>query len=158
MNDNLGKQAEHKIREWLDRPEDGYSFDRFYDQLTGYYMTSRNICDFVVFKSPSAYYIESKSTWNDRFDFAMIQEHQLKGLIEKSKIAGCFGWIIILFATYKRAFRFNAIDIQALINEGTKSLNIKKIDNWNIDYKELQTVPNTRKKLLDYTGEIEDIV
>ena len=31
MNDNVGKQAEQKIREWLDKPEDGYSFDRVPD-------------------------------------------------------------------------------------------------------------------------------
>ena len=30
----LGKKAERKIRDWLDRPNDGYSFDRFYDQLS----------------------------------------------------------------------------------------------------------------------------
>ena len=158
MNDNLGKQAEQKIKEWLNRPEEGYSFDRFYDQLSGYYQTSRNICDFVVFKSPNAYYIESKSTWADRFDFSLIQEHQLEGLAEKSKIEGCYGWIIVLFASYKRAFRFNATDIKRLSDEGTKSLNIKKIDKWGIDYKEIQTIPNSRKKLLDYTGEIEDLV
>ena len=31
---DIGKEAESKIREWLNRPDAGYSFDRFYDQLT----------------------------------------------------------------------------------------------------------------------------
>lgn len=30
----LGKKAEAKIREWLDRPENGYCFYRLPDQLT----------------------------------------------------------------------------------------------------------------------------
>lgn len=30
----LGKQAEGKIRQWLNRPECGYSFDRIPDQMT----------------------------------------------------------------------------------------------------------------------------
>ena len=30
----LGKKAEAKIREWLDRPDDGYAFTRLYDQLS----------------------------------------------------------------------------------------------------------------------------
>ncbi len=30
----IGKKAEQKIREWLDRPEEGYCFDRIYDQMT----------------------------------------------------------------------------------------------------------------------------
>lgn len=158
MNDGLGKEAEAKIWKWLDRPEDGYSFDRFYDQLSGYYMTSRNICDFHCYKYPNTYYIESKATWADRFDFNMIQPHQLEGLIKKSQIAGCFGWVIVLFASHKRAFRFNAADIQKLMDEGTKSLNITKIDKWRINYKELSTIPNNRKKHLDYTGEVEDLI
>ena len=33
-DDGLGKKAEQKIKEWLDRPEDGYSFDRIPDQMT----------------------------------------------------------------------------------------------------------------------------
>lgn len=35
MSDSdIGKDAEAKIRTWLDRPDAGYSFDRFYDQMT----------------------------------------------------------------------------------------------------------------------------
>ena len=158
MNDNLGKEAEQKIWDWLDRPNDGYSFDRFYDQMTGYYLTSRNICDFVCYKSPNIYYIESKATWHERFDFDMIQDHQRTGLLDKSKINGVYGWVIVLFATYKRAFRFNIQDIQDCIDNGIKSVNIKKIDKWTIPYKELETISNSRKKLLDYTGEIENLI
>lgn len=154
----FGKEAEQKIKAWLDRPEDGYSFDRIYDQMTGFYSVSRNICDFTCFKYPEYYYIESKATYADRFDFAMITETQLNGLVAKSKIAHCHGWVIVLFAEYKRAFRFKAEDIKHLIEQGVKSVNIKKIDKWEIEYKELQTIPNNRKKMLDYTGEIEDLL
>ena len=70
-DDGLGKKAEEKIEEWLDRPQEGYCFDRIPDQMTGLY-GSKNICDFTLFKSPYMYYIESKATWNDRFDFSMI--------------------------------------------------------------------------------------
>ena len=30
---------------------------------------SKNICDFTCFVSPYMWYIESKATWEDRFDF-----------------------------------------------------------------------------------------
>jgi len=157
-DDRLGKDAEKKIWEWLDRPDDGYSFDRFYDQLSGYYLTSRNICDFVCYKYPNIYYIESKATWSNNFPFSMIQPHQKEGLLKKSKIAGSYGWIIILFASYKRAFKLDIRDIVELENNGQKSLNIKKLDRWPIPYKELKTVPNSRKKYLDYAGEVEDLL
>lgn len=158
MDDNLGKDAERKIWDWLDRPNDGYAFTRLYDQMTGYYMTSRNICDFIVYKHPNMYYIESKATWGSRFDINMIQPHQKTGLLDKSKIAGCFGWVIVLFASYRRAFKFEIQDIVDLESSGKKSLNITKISNWTIPYIELRTVPNNRKKLLDYCGEIEDLL
>ena len=46
-NDGLGKAAEAKIKQWLDRPDSGYSFDRIPDQLSGMY-GSKNICDFTL--------------------------------------------------------------------------------------------------------------
>lgn len=152
MNDLLGKQAEEKIQSWLDRPEEGYCFDRIPDQMTGFYGSS-NICDFTLFKSPFMYYIESKATWNDRFDFNMLSPKQHDGLLSKSKIENVYGYVIVLFATYKRAFLLDINDIKQLEDEGKKSINIKKIDKWNISYKEIKTIPNNRKKLLDYDKE-----
>lgn len=149
MDDRLGKQAEKKIKEWLDRPEEGYCFDRLYDRMTGFYGDS-NICDFTLFKSPYFYYIESKATWSDRFDFSMLSEKQHDGMLEKSEISCVKCIVIVLFASYKRAFILNIQDIKKLEDEGHKSLNIKKLDKWTIPYQEILTVENNRKKLLDY--------
>lgn len=154
MNDNLGKDAELKIKSWLDRPEDGYSFDRLPDQMTGFY-GSKNICDFTCFRAPYMCYIESKATWEDRFDFSMITPTQHEGLLKKSIIPNVFGLVIVLFATYKRAFVLDIREIHRLENEGIKSLNIKKLDKWPCNYSEIPTISNSRKKLLDYQGDIE---
>lgn len=156
-NDGLGKKAEEKIREWLDKPELGYSFDRFYDQMTGFYRTSRNICDFVCYKYPYQYYIESKSTYEDRFNFSMLTETQHDGLLEKSKIPGVYGLVIILFATYKRAFIVDIKDIKKLEDSNKKSLNIKKINKWDIPYAEIPSTPS-RKSLLDYDGNLQTLI
>ena len=155
---NLGKKAEAKIELWLDHPELGYSFDRIPDQMTGYYMVSRNICDFICFKSPYQYYIESKATWKDRFDFVNISDTQREGLYEKSKIENCFGLIMLLFAAYQRVFILDIRDIKYLMDSGIKSLNIKKLDKWKIPFVEIDTVPNSRKELLDYEGDFESYV
>lgn len=150
MNEDLGKKAEKKIKEWLDRPDEGYDFNRIPDQLTGQF-GSKNICDFELYLYPYKYYIESKATYHDRFDFSMITDYQYESLMKKSKINGCHGLIIVLFATYQRAFVLDIRDIDYAITKlGVKSLNIKKIDKWPIPYKEIVTVPNSRKKLLDY--------
>lgn len=153
----LGKIAESKIKEWLDLPESGYSFDRIKDQMTGFYGSS-NICDFTCFKSPYMYYIESKATWNDRFDFSMISQIQNDGLHKKNQIEFVYGLVIILFASYKRTFILNIDDIRDLINSGKKSLNIKKIDSWELPYIEIKTTPSNRKTYLDYEGNIEEYI
>lgn len=152
MNDLLGKKAEKKIQEWLDRPQDGYDFNRIPDQMSGL-RGSDNICDFTLYKYPYHYYIESKATYENRFDFSMLTEKQYTGLLEKSKIPGVYGIVIVLFATYKRAFILNIQEIDRLKTSGKKSLNVKHIDKWSCWYKEIQTIPNNRKELLDYTGE-----
>lgn len=151
----LGKKAEQKIREWLDQPEQGYCLDRIPDQMTGFY-GSKNICDFILFISPNMYFIESKSTWSDRFDFSMITEYQYKSLLQKSKIQNVYGIIIILFAEKQRAFIIDINEINKLKSIGKKSINIKKIDEWGIKYTEIQMIPS-RKVMLDYTGDFQVI-
>lgn len=155
----IGKKAEAKIQEWLDRPEEGYSFDRIKDQMNGFYGSS-NICDFTLFKAPYMYYIESKATENDRFDFSMLTQTQHDGLLDKSKIKNVFGLVIVLFATQKRAFVIDIREIKRLEDEGIKSLNINKRDKkgWPCCSAEIRTVPNNRKLLLDYQGEIEEYI
>lgn len=158
MSESLGKRAERKIKEWLNRPEQGYCLDRIQDQLSGLY-GSKNICDFTLYKYPNMYYIESKSTYENRFDFNRITDYQYDNLLKKSNIPGVYSFVIVLFATYKRAFIFDIREIDRLYKEyNRKSINITKIDKWQINYSEITTIPNTRKLLLDYTGEIEDHV
>ena len=154
MDDTFfGKKAEQKIKEWLDKPEKGYCFDRVPDQMSGLW-GSKNICDFTLFISPEYHYIESKATYEDRFDFNMITDYQYENLLRKSKIAHVHGLVIVLFASYKRAFILDIRDIDNLKQSGRKSINITKIDKWTIPYKEIQTVPS-RKELLDYTGDFD---
>ena len=153
MREDYGKKAEKKIREWLDRPEDGYCFKRLPDQTSGL-VGSTNECDLLLYKYPYMYYIESKSVSSesskDRFDFSLITEFQHDSLLKVSQIEGVFGYVIVLFVVHQRAFIFDIRDIKKLEDEGVKSLNIKKIDKWGIPYKEIKTIPNKRKELLDY--------
>lgn len=154
MAESIGKKAEKKIKEWLDRPEDGYCFDRIPDPIGGYF-GQRNISDFTCFKSPDMWFIESKCTSADRFDFSMLSDVQYYGLINKSKIDHVCCVVIILFESYKRAFILPIRTIQTLRESGKQSINIKKIDSWNFPFSEIQTIPS-RKQMLDYFGELSD--
>lgn len=104
------------------------------------------------------WYIESKATWEDRFDFVNITDTQRKGLLDKSKIKYVHGVIILLFATYQKAFILDINQIQKLIDDGIKSLNIKKIDKWNIPYAKIETVENNRATYPTYLGDLEDYI
>ena len=157
LSEPIYKKAEHQIQRWLSRPEDGYSFLRLYDQMTGRYEVSRNPCDFICYKFPNMYYIESKETEKDRFNFVNISETQHKELLKNDKIPGCYGIVIILYSNYKRAFIVRMSDIEKLELQKKKSLNIKKLAKWGIPYAEIPTIPS-RKILLDYTGELDELM
>lgn len=51
-------------------------------------MTTKNLCDFIVFNSPHLYLLELKSTKQNQIsmDERIIKEHQVKGLYEASKV------------------------------------------------------------------------
>ncbi len=72
---NLGKKAEKKVKEWLDRPQQGCYFLRLFDQLSGF-SGSANPCDFIMYRTPKFYLIESKATLNDNFPYTMITDYQ----------------------------------------------------------------------------------
>ena len=164
MDDGLGKDAESKIKVWLNKPEEGYCFYRIKDHMTGFY-GSDNPCDFIVYRYPYQCFLESKATWKDRFDLSMVTQNQRKGLLSYSEINGVYGVVAVLFASSQRMFIFNASDLfmldqygePVLKNEKIKSFNIKKIDKWSVPYKEVATIPS-RKKLLDYTGDLFDLL
>ena len=87
----------------------------------------------------------------------MISEFQYNSLLEKSKITNVFGLVVVLFATDKRAFILDIRDIAKLKSMDVKSININKIDSWSIPYIEIPTA-SSRKTLLDYTGDLVDLV
>lgn len=164
MNKSLiGKKAEELLARWLDnRQSEGYCFDRLKDQMS-MYANSTNICDFTLFKSPYFYYIESKSTEHDRFDFSQIRGYpdesdtksQYGGLLMKSKILCVRGIVVILFVNYQRAFIIDIREIKRLTDSGKKSININDIDS--IKHYEIPIIQNNRKKYLrfDYVGDFK---
>ena len=149
----IGKKAEKVIEAWLDQPDKGWDFNRIPDQMTGFY-GSKNICDFDLFISPEHVYIESKATYEDRFEFSMLSANQYNGLLKKSRIPHVHGIVIVTFVTYRRVFAIPIQEIDKVLQSGKKSLNIKKLDTWGITYQELETLPS-RKELSDLTGELD---
>lgn len=149
--EQAGKKAEAKLKEWLNRPEEGFWFYRIPDQLTGFY-GSANPCDFLLYRYPKMYCIESKCTYDDRFSFTMITDYQKEHLLEFSKVNGITSYIAVLFATQQELYLIDINDIKKVEESGKKSLNIKKKVQWNIPYIQVRTLPS-RKAMLDYDFE-----
>lgn len=93
MSVNRGKDFENIIKKAFEKV-DGVSIDRLHDQMTGYKVTSANICDFIVYKKPYEYYIECKSVHGNTLPFSNITNNQWNGLLEKSKIEGVIAGVI----------------------------------------------------------------
>jgi len=110
------------------------------------------MCDFLLYKYPHFYPLECKSTYADRFDFGMLTEIQHDEMIKAAQVEGIKSYVVVLFASYKRAFLLNILDIEKLEKQGKKSVNIKKLSKWPIPYIEIKTIPS-RKALLDYDFE-----
>lgn len=99
----------------------------------------------------------------------MISDNQYEGLMKKSMINGCYGLIIILFGTYKRAFILDIRDIDSMTHRRIGSLNsefsgktknsvnINKHDSWPIPSIEIPTI-KSKKMLLDYSGDFQQLV
>lgn len=115
---NRGKQFENVIRDsFLKIPN--VSVDRLHDQMTGFKVTSANVCDFIVYKKPYEYYIECKSVHGASLPFSNITDNQWNGLLEKSKIDGVFAGVICWFID-KDVTKFIPID----------ELELKKQHGW----------------------------
>ena len=82
----------------------------------------------------------------------MLTEYQHDEMLKAAKIKGITSYVVVLFASYQRAFLINILDIEKMEKQNKKSLNIKKASKWPIPYIEIRTIPS-RKQLLDYDFE-----
>ena len=121
MATNRGKQFETAIKEsFLKVPN--VSVDRLHDQMTGFKVTSANICDFIVYREPYEYYIECKSVHGNTLPFTNISDNQWNGLLEKSKIKGVYAGVICWWID-KNVTKWISIDyLQSLKTSGYKSI------------------------------------
>ena len=136
MAENLGKKFEQKVREGFERV-DGVSIDRVHDQTTRY-KGSTNICDFMVYRKPTLYYIECKSVQGNTLSihsvpkpdkkgvlhgfYGNITDAQWEGLLEKSEIPGVMAGVMCWWID-KDVTRFIPIRmLKSMRDEGAKSI------------------------------------
>ena len=148
---NRGKQFENVIRDsFLKIPN--VSVDRLHDQMTGFKVTSANVCDFIVYKKPYEYYIECKSVHGASLPFSNITDNQWNGLLEKSKIDGVFAGVICWWID-KDVTKFIPIQILEYMRDRNKlkSVNYKTPQCCPPCYGDVVTIVGKKKRVLfDY--------
>ena len=121
--ENNGKLWEGVVRETLVGVY-GVSLDRLPDPMMGY-KGIRNICDFIVYRIPYQFYVECKTVKGNTFPLGNITQNQWDGLLEKSKISGVKGIVLLWFSEHDTVVALSIEYLDGLRRSGYKSFNIK---------------------------------
>lgn len=151
-NPNRGKDFEQKIREAILRVPN-VSLDRMPDPTNGY-MGVRNICDFMVYKKPTLYYLECKCTHENTLHFSYIRDNQWQGLTEKSEIDGVVAGVIVWFIKHDRTVFIPISRLKWLKDHDFKSV------VWDLDYNDVFEIDGKKQRIFfeyNMTGFFEEV-
>lgn len=126
---NLGKKFEEIIKRDFSKLSDG-KITRLYDP-TGGYMGIKNVCDFIAYKYPNAYYFEAKETKSNTFNLKQLTQYD--ALCEYSNIHGLYAGVLIWFSTVNKVIWVSISWIKFLIQNGYKSININNKFTYDIE-------------------------
>ena len=157
MAENRGKQFEVQIKRGFESVQD-CSIDRLHDQTNGF-AGSSNICDYIVYKRPTEFYIECKSCHGNTLSiysndskkkYGAISNKQWEGLLEKSQIKGVVAGYIVWFIDHDITVFVKSEAMKRLRDSGSKSLHIKDICE-KLDIDEWCKIEGKKKRVLfDY--------
>lgn len=126
------------------------SVDRLPDPSAGY-AGVRNICDFSVYLYPFQYFFECKAIHGNTLNFkSHITEDQWNGLHEKSKLEGVGAGVCVWFIDHDLTVYVPIEQLVALQDAGGKSLNVKQVQNREVDFTEI--CGQKRRVLFTYYG------
>ena len=131
MGVNRGKDFEDCIREAFEAVPDT-SVTRLIDPQAGY-AGVRNICDFIVYKHPTQFFIECKSIKGNTLNFRSdITKNQWDGLLKQSKVRGVVAGVVVWFIDHDQTIFVPIQNLEEMRQLGEKSFNVTKwsIDDW----------------------------
>lgn len=149
MANNLGKAFEARFKsDWEKSFPKGFLL-RLPDQQSGYFGTSRNICDFIAFLKGNLFLLECKSKKGNTFP--LINLKQYDKLTTKQNIEGITVGIIVWFIEHDKILFIPISTFDKLIEDNKKSFNIKMLGDER--YKSIE-IPSVKKRTFmesDYT-------
>lgn len=155
MSVNRGKQFEEQIKKAFEKIPDT-SVVRLIDPQGGQAGIC-NICDFVMYHSPTQFFIECKSchgntmsihTNNPKNKYGMITNTQWEGLLKQCLVTGVVAGVIVWFIDHDVTAFIPIDELEYWRNRGMKSVNIKDVIEKNIY---ITIIPGVKKRVLfDY--------
>ena len=125
---NLGKKFEEIIKRDFSLLDES-KITRLYDP-TGGYMGIKNVCDFIAYKYPNAFYFEAKETKANTFNFKQLRQYE--ELCKYTGIKGLHPGVLIWFSTHNKIVWVDISWIKFLQTNGYKSVNIN--DKFTYDF------------------------
>ena len=120
MADNLGKEWEDMVEEWL--VVNNICYDRIPDQMSGR-KGSKNVCDYDAYVYPHLYYMECKECASSSFNMLQnISEHQWIKMLEKDRFPGVRAGYVIWMSQPNRAFWISPLMLNLYYTAGKKSV------------------------------------
>lgn len=96
---------------------------------------SKNICDFVMFKTPRAFLIEAKTVTGNYFSIQskskttgqMETFRQYPLLLQKKNIPNLFAGVMLWFQKHDKVIWVPIEELEKMINDDLRSINIKML-------------------------------
>lgn len=149
MATSRGKDFEKKFEaDWVKAFPDGF-YLRLPDQQSGYFGTSRNLCDSIAFCRGTLFVHELKSIKGNTFPFSNLT--QLEKLTNASKCKDVRVGVTIWFIEHSRVIYVDIKTVNKMIEDGKKSVNIRLLEKEEYSYIE---IPSIQKRVFldsDYT-------
>lgn len=151
---NKGKQFESKFAEDWEKSFPGSFCLRVPDQQSGYYGTSRNICDFICFAENHLFLIECKTIKGNTFPLSNFTQYDKMSSVLNypNVISGIVIWYyekdVVLFVpldTYKKMLENNEKSINVRAFSIEKSQNI--IDKYKECGYNILEIPSKKKRV-----------
>lgn len=154
MADNLGKEWEGIVENWLERHN--VCFDRIPDQMSGR-KGSKNVCDYTAYIYPHAYYLECKECASNSFNMLQnISEHQWTKMLEKDMFPGVRAGYVIWFSGEHRAFWVSPYMLELAFSTGKKSVTADDLNRLGIELN--LTLVRTKWHLNTFLDKVEEVL
>lgn len=138
---NRGKQFEKLFQEqWKDCFPQSFCY-RLPDQQTGYFGTSKNICDFICYNEGKLFLIECKAHNGNTLPISNITQYDK--LISYKDKPGIVVGILVWFVDHDKVYYVPIVTLEQMIHDEKKSINVKDIEQYNI-----VEIPSVKKRVL----------